>query len=397
MSLTSRKARLHGVVLVLASLIISIGLSEIVLRLISSGQYYVWPPGLRHIFRPAPDIMPGIEGESRFSINDHGLRGDPFSDNQLYRILAIGGSTTECLFLDDMEAWPYLVQEVLNATAGSKRRIWVGNAGKSGHNTRNHIVQVDILTRQYPKIDAVLLLIGVNDFARRLALDELYRPFPGVEKLTPGEYDALMDRSFSVWPLADLHSSFLKLTAIWRKVRAIKNRYLNPPKPTAIQDDAAQIYKKWRMHRKMASSIRTTLPDLSSALEEYARNVNTIIDHAKSKGIRVILVTQPYLWRSGLPSEELSLLWWGGIGKYQEELGHEYYSIEALAEGLKMYNETLLRICHTTNVECIDLESQLSKETSNFYDDMHFNESGSRNVATVLGEYLAQNVHSAFR
>jgi hypothetical protein len=147
----------------------------------------------------------------------------------------------------------------------------------------------------------------------------------------------------------------------------------------------------------MASSIRTTLPDLSSALEEYARNVNTIIDHAKSKGIRVILVTQPYLWRSGLPSEELSLLWWGGIGKYQEELGHEYYSIEALAEGLKMYNETLLRICHTTNVECIDLESQLSKETSNFYDDMHFNESGSRNVATVLGEYLAQNVHSAFR
>jgi len=344
-----------------------------------------------------PDIMPGIKGESRFSINDHGLRGDPFSDNQTYRILAIGGSTTECLYLDDLEAWPHLLQEVLNATAGSKRRIWVGNAGKSGHNTRNHIVQVEMLTRQYPKIDAVLLLIGVNDFGQRLSLDELYRPFPGVEKLTPSEYEALMDKSFSVWPRADLHSPFLKRTAIWRKVRAIKNRYLNSPKPTAIQDDAAQIYKEWRMHRKMASSIRTILPNLSSALEEYSRNVNIIIDYAKSKGIVVILVTQPYLWRSGLPSEEQSLLWGGGIGKYQEELGHEYYSIEALAEGLKMYNETLLRICHAKNVECIDLESQLSKDTSNFYDDVHFNESGSRNVATVLGEYLAQNVHSAFR
>jgi lysophospholipase L1-like esterase len=397
MSLTPRKARLYGVVLVLASLIISIGLSEIVLRLISSGQYYVWPPGLRAIFRPAPDIMPGIKGESRFSINDHGLRGDPFSDNQTYRILAIGGSTTECVYLDDLEAWPYLLQEVLNTTAGSKRRIWVGNVGKSGHNTRNHIVQGEMLTRQYPKIDAVLLLIGVNDLGQRLSLDELYRPFSGVEKLTPSEYEALMDKSFSVWPRADLHSPFLKRTEIWRKGRAIKNRYLNPSKPTAIQDDAAQIYKKWRMHRKMASSIRTTLPDLSSALEEYSRNVNTIIDHAKSKGIVVILVTQPYLWRSGLPSEEQSLLWTGGIGKYQEELGHEYYSIEALAEGLKMYNETLLRICHTKNVECIDLESQLSKDTSNFYDDVHFNESGSRNVATVLGEYLAQKVQSAFR
>ena len=397
MSLTARKARLYGVVLVLATLIISIGLSEIVLRLISSGQYYVWPPGLRHVFRPDPDIMPGIKGESRFSINDHGLRGDPFSDNQTYRILAIGGSTTECLYLDDLEAWPYLLQEVLNATAGSKRRIWVGNAGKSGHNTRNHIVQVERLIRQYPKLDAVLLLIGANDFLQRLSLDELYRPFPGVEKITFSEYEALMDKSFSVWPRTDVRFPFWKRTAIWGKVRAIKNRYRHSPKATAIQDDAAKIYKKWRMHRKMASSIRTTIPNLSSALEEYSRNVNTMIDYTKSKGIAVILVTQPYLWHSDLPNEEQSLLWAGSIGKYQEESGHEYYSIEALAKGLKMYNETLLRICHTKNVECIDLESQLSKDTSNFYDDAHFNESGARNVATVLGDYLARNVQSALR
>ena len=122
-----------------------------------------------------------------------------------------------------------------------------------------------------------------------------------------------------------------------------------------------------------------------------------MIDYTKSKGIAVILVTQPYLWHSDLPNEEQSLLWAGGIGKYQEESGHEYYSFEALAKGLKMYNETLLRICHTENVECIDLESQLSKDTSNFFDDVHFNESGSRNVATVLGDYLAQNVQSALR
>jgi hypothetical protein len=299
--------------------------------------------------------------------------------------------------LDDLEAWPYLLQDRLNATAGSKRYIWVGNAGKSGHNTRNHIVQVERLVNQYPKIDAVLLLIGDNDFELRLALDELYRPFPGVENLAPGEYEALMDKSFFTWPLADLHASFLQPTAIRRKVRAIKNQYFNAPEPTTIQDDRAQVYKKWRMHRKMASSIRTTLPKLSAALEEYSRNVNTIIDYTKSKGIVIILMTQPYLWRASLSSEEQSLLWRGGIGNYQERSGHEYYSVEALAEGLKMYNETLLRICYTKNVTCIDLESQLSKDTSNFYDDVHFNETGSQNVATVLGEYLAQNVLSNFR
>ena len=366
---------------------------EVVLRLISPDQYYVWPPGLRHAFHAAPNIMPGVYGESTFSINSHGLRGDSFSDSQTYRILAIGGSTTECLYLDDLEAWPYLLQEVLNATAGSKQRIWVGNAGKSGHNTRNHMVQLEILASQYPKIDAVMLLTGANDLLQRLALDELYLPFSGVEKLTPSEYDALIDRSFSVWPLADSHSPSFKRTEIWRKLRAIKNRY----DPRVIQDDTAEIYERWRMHRRTASSIRTTLPNLSSALEEYSRNVSTIIHFAKSKGIAVILVTQPYMWRSGLPSEEQNLLWLGGVGNYQLESGHEYYSIEALADGLKMYNETLLRTCHTENAECIDLESQLSKDTSNFYDDAHFNESGSRNVAMVLGEYLARNVQSALR
>ena len=391
MSPRSRKDRLYAVVLVFASLIVAIVLSEIVLRLLSSDQYYVWHPGLQQTFHPVPDTMPGIKGPSKFSINDSGLRGVPFSNTQTYRILAIGGSTTECLYLDDGEAWPYLLQEALNATAGNAERVWVGNAGMSGHHTRNHIVQIARLTRQYPKIDAVLLLVGVNDFLLRLSMDELYRPFPGVEKLMPGEYEALMGKSFSVWPDTDLNHPFIKRTAIWRKMRAIKIRYFDPLTTTAIQDNAGQIYKKWRMHRKMASSIRTTLPDLSSALAEYSRNIDASIDFAKGKGIRVILVTQPYLWRSDLPSDVQSLLWTGGIGKYQDELGHEYYSIQALAKGLKMYNETLLGICRTRNVECIDLESQLVKGTSNFYDDVHFNEAGSQNVAAVFGEYFAQN------
>lgn len=155
-----------GLTLTLVSLALALVLGELALRLASPGRYYVWEPGIRKIFRPMPSIMPGIQGESRFFINEHGLRGDPFSPDQGYRILAVGGSTTECLYLDQTEAWPRLLQERLNA--GSGRRVWVGNVGKSGQMTRNHLVQVETLTRQYPRIDAVLLLAGVNDLMRRL-------------------------------------------------------------------------------------------------------------------------------------------------------------------------------------------------------------------------------------
>src|SRR5215212_4764730 len=153
-----RRTRIFGLALALVSLAFSLILGELALRLSSPGRYYVWEPGTRQIFRPMPAIMPGVEGESRFYINEHGLRGDAFSPDQDYRILAVGGSTTECLYLDEAEAWPHLLQELLNAKPGP--RAWVGNVGKSGQMTRNHVVQVEKLTRQYPGIDAVLLLAG---------------------------------------------------------------------------------------------------------------------------------------------------------------------------------------------------------------------------------------------
>ena len=70
------------------------------------------------------------------------------------------------------------------------------------------------------EIVAVLLLIGANDFWQPISMDRQYRSFPGVEKLPLGEYEALMDRSFAVWPHADSHFPFFKRTAIWRTAHA---------------------------------------------------------------------------------------------------------------------------------------------------------------------------------
>ena len=397
MSLTSRKAKLFGLAAVAASLAISIGLGEVILRLIASDRYYVWPPGWSYVFRPTPEIMPGVEAESRFSINDGGLRAGPFSDRDTHRILEIGGSTTECLYLDDREAWPYLLQELLSARQGFGGRVWVGNAGKSGHNTRNHVVQVGRLLDQYPNIHVVLVLVGANDFMLRLRLDENYRPFPGVERLTPNEYDTLMDRSFSVRPGTDSRYPYLKRTEIWRSLRMIKNRYFDAPAPLSVQDETGEIYRIWRRHRQMATSLRGKLPDLSSALDEYSSNVTAIVEHARSRGVAAVLVTQPFIWRADLTVEERSLLWMGGVGDYQREPGHEYYSVEALAAGMQRYNETLVEICRATDVQCIDLASGLPKDTSVFYDDMHFNESGARAVAAVLARHYSPRMQSVSR
>jgi len=80
--------------LLLASAAFALVLGELTLRAITADAFYVWRPNLRQVFRPAPGLMPGIEGDSRFTINADGIRGDPLSGEHLYRILAVGASTT---------------------------------------------------------------------------------------------------------------------------------------------------------------------------------------------------------------------------------------------------------------------------------------------------------------
>lgn len=379
--------------LLLIGLFLSLLVSEIILGALFPTGYFVWEPNLNNTFKPHPDVMPGIHGKSRFVINSQGIRGEEFSPEQTYRILAIGGSTTECLFLDQSEAWPYLLQRTLDETTLNNQEVWVGNVGRSGQTTRHHILEMRYLLPQYPKVDAVVMLIGVNDLLVRLAQDVNYQP-NFMDRV--GSEEQLIPRTFSVYPEESL--PFYKGTAIWRLARRVKSVGLSlfvQDETGTFQEDDGAIYITWREHRRNASATRNTLPDLDSALDEYSRNINTIIDLAEKHSVRLILVTQPSIWNPDLSKEATNLLWMGGISDYQREMGHEYYSVEALEHGMKMYNEVLLEACQTRGVECINLASILPKDTTVFYDDVHFNESGSKKAADALAEYMLQ--HAPFR
>src|SRR5262249_8176703 len=177
---------------------------------------------------------------------------------------------------------------------------------------------------------------------------------------------------------------FYKKSALWQILRKTKQM----TSKEHIEDQDGSIYLTWREHRRRAAEIRETLPDLSSALEEYARNINMIIDLAQEKSAPLIFMTQPTMWKPGLPQDLDALLWLGGIGDFQEEIGKPYYSAAALDKGMKAYNDTLLRVCQKRQIECLDLASMLEKDTTVFYDDAHFNESGPRKVPEPLSTYL---------
>jgi lysophospholipase L1-like esterase len=314
-----RRGLLMKLAVLLAGTCLALVVGEAALRVLlpRPDRLYVWPPRMRRTLRPLPGIMPGVEGDARFIVNSDGFRADELTPDFSYRILAVGGSTTECLYLDQDEAWPQLLQKGLDESQHS-RKVWVGNAGKSGLNTRDNIVQLRHILEQFKQLDALILLVGVNDLSTRLKQDAGYDP--DFMRREDAERQ-LLSRAFAA-PF-DESLPFYKRTAIWRLLMELKAS-VGPPREAVVEDEAGKQLAVWREHRRNASSIRRTLPDLNAALDEYARNVNAIIDLARQKSVRVIFVTQPSMWRPGLAPELSDLLWMGGVGNFQEEGGKEY-------------------------------------------------------------------------
>lgn len=335
-------------------------------------QYLILPARMHMVFRPRPEAMQGVEGSSRFITNAFGVRGDELAENQRYRILTVGGSTTECLYLDQSEAWPAVLEQRLNTLGWG--RVWVGNVGSTGKHTRDHVLHLKYFVPRLPGIDAVILLVGVNDVMLRLR-DPAYQPMTW----GPATEAAQMGHAFYFSPYRTSAWSYQQ-TALWRILRQLKYVYI---RRHAVLDGAGQFYVTRRLKRQRAVNTISTLPDLTTALAEYRQNLHQIIDTARAQSIRPIFLTQPLLWKAGLTPEEERLLW----GLEMPGTG-AYYTVDVLAEAMQRYNDTLLEVCRARHVECIDLARQLPLNGRIFFDDMHFTEVGARQVAASIFEYL---------
>lgn len=376
-------------VLAAASLALTLALGEVFVRcwLPAQDRHYVFPPGLERELAPDPAILPGVSGPSRFVVNSRGLRGDELPPGRAFRVLAVGGSTTQCLYLDQAEAWPQRLQELLGARAPEALPVWVGNAGKAGRRLPEHRVQLEHLLPELGEVDVVVMLLGANDLNRRLNEDAGYRP-PDLRRRAVR--DELLARAFDLYPrdyalVPPRRSALYALVDRALAARRIRRHW------QMIEDRRGGNYVVWRELRARASHVREALPDLRSALDAYASDLRAVRALASARGVRVVFLTQPFVYRDDLPPEHVDLLWMGWVGERQTDPGQEYYSVPALARAYAAFNRTLLDVCRETAAECIDLEPLLPKDTRSFYDDIHFNEAGSERVARALLDHLARS------
>ncbi|MBU0761107.1 MAG: SGNH/GDSL hydrolase family protein [Nanoarchaeota archaeon] len=325
---------------------------------INEDFYYVWQPYFNQIYLPDSSVIYGVEGESRFTINGLGYRGSLIDNKEEeFRILTIGGSVTESLYLDDFETWPYLIMDKLGMTEDG-REVIVMNVGQSRHTTRDYIFEMKHLTESYDP-NLVIFLIGANDMMLKMSIREAWRPFD------EDSYD--YNRTFYYIPG---EGELLP----WKS--NLKTRW-----PVALGKSLVEM----RLERKNSESIIYP-PELDIVLSDYEKNLNRLIEISKEKNVSVLFVTQPYLWKKGMSEVEDSALW------ISTDFNGRFYSTESMIESMDKFNSKMLDVCsENPDVYCLDLEKEVEKSLGFFYDDLHLNERGSEFVAEQIAGYIGEN------
>jgi lysophospholipase L1-like esterase len=352
-------ANLLVVVVIVCAITLEIGISAVVPTSRSGISRMPRPPGIR-LETSNAEAEPGQRITTRFSTNELGLRGAPVADGAgAYKVLAVGGSTTENFVLDDSMAWPYLLQGNIERDRGAK--AWVQNAGVSGHTAVDHIMTLKA-TPVAASVDLIVILVGVNDLTAALSSEG---------RTTEAYLVHRANENFGLFPL-------YSRSAIFKLAKVLTSR---GEMQYEVPDD---FYRRMRDKRHRGSTV--PVPNLDLSLLEYRGRVQRLTQECQRLGRRCVLLTQPTLWRDNLGAEELVSLWLGYVGPLENPRG--YSSPAELAVAMSRFNGELLRTAQEAHVEAFDLAAHVPKTTANFYDDCHFTNEGSRVVAEKIAEYL---------
>jgi lysophospholipase L1-like esterase len=231
--------------------------------------------------------------------------------------------------------------------------------------------------------DAIVMLVGGNDMVIPLVQGEDYDP--NFTRDEPRYWNWVISR-FAIRPLSAWRGSFYRRTAIWQLARWAKSlRRIS----THAMDTRGQFFANARRERQQRKVQQDKLPSLEPGLYEYDHNLRAIIEEARKRSIRIILLTQPSFWKDVMSPEEDRLLFYG-FGERPTERTEKsvLYSPRALKAAMDMYNQRLLRICSDLNVECFDVASRLPKTMDVYFDDLHYTEQGAARFAQEVAAYL---------
>ena len=307
----------------------------------------------------------GVSPEGRFSTNSLGIRGPEFSPADSYRILCVGGSTTECLYLDDARTWPAVLLRILSEREPG---IWVGNVGRSGTTAPQHV----LLLSQLPEarqVDCWVVLCGINDMGQQFN----------------GRYAEATANAFGHTfayrrPGSEFRRPLQRNLYTFSLIQAVCKRILVTFRggSAAVHQDAQAVWVTEQREKRKAA-VKVAVDVDPQWLAEYQAQLQKMIELARRRDKRLIFMTQPTIWTRQM-DEKTDALTLGG-----QLADGRYVANAARAKGMELYNQVMRDLAAREGIELVDLAATLPKTTEVFYDDCHFNDNGARDSRCGAG------------
>jgi lysophospholipase L1-like esterase len=304
--------------------------------------------------------MPAMDKVMHYTTNNVGFRGDslviPKPANET-RIFIIGGSTAQCLYIDDSKSLDRVLQKDLQQQFPG-RTIKVYSAAKSGDGTAEHIAMLSQrIIHMQP--DMVIVFCGFNDLRKSIQRYD-YRHLGAVKQYSP-RYIFMAATRFQVGR---------------RLYYLMKSR---------SEDEIREEIPLATNHRELFA-IQQQTPESDSIpyinAQPFSTNLKTIAGICSANGVPLVLMPNQSTWNSRADTSMRNKHWLLTMGKIR-------YKEEYLQKGLEVFNDTMRAVAVQNSLPLFDLPEVMPPSGEYFYDDCHFNNNGSVTAAKMLAAFIS--------
>ena len=271
-----------------------------------------------------------------------------------FRILCLGGSTTENLALKEAKRYPNQLRTILKKHYPSVN-IEVLNAGRNWYTTKHSLIGYVTYYEDW-KPDLVIAMHAINDLARSFSppdfavgeYNELWTHFygPSIRGAKPPTFEEHILSYFEI-PINAWYGNF-RFKAVDYPLKRYVSRYV------------------------------------------FTKNLKKLINYTKDDKTDIILVTQPSLYKKTMTEDEKELLYFGRTicNTRMNFIETRYPSFRSFQRAMAAFNQAIKGVCAAENVICADAADVVQKNIENFRDDVHFTQKGAKVLATSIADTI---------
>jgi hypothetical protein len=311
-----------------------------------------------------------LPNEAAQHVNRWGFRGDDLDQvkrDDVFRVFMFGGSTVFCGTVPYEQTHCRVLERRLRE-AYPQYHVEVQNLGADWHTTEHDTIKLLFYSQDFAP-DLVVTFHAINDLVRSLTPD----------MFSEGPYRS--DYRHYLGATANLVTHGRKIPwsvggGYWCSDLRFDQIRIEGPEGQGLAGVRTSFVPKAR---------EVQITDWQS-LPAFQRNLRDFVTIARSKGMYVLLATQPALYREDLTARERQLL----VFPLTHHFAGKRPSLHSMIDGMRLFNDATRRLTAQLNVDLVDLERQMPKTTDYIYDDVHYTKAGNELIGNAFADHIIE-------